>query len=124
MLSCSAFPTKLINSLLETKPAASHSPEKSWCTRGGFNFTSWRFEWMKCSSFPCVFCTLFCQMSLKTTSNLFHTQLLSSKLKYPAHHFVCSYVVISAMYMEYSTKLNGSNLNSILLVRGKNTVKC
>jgi len=79
---------------------------------------------MKCSSLPCVFCSLFCQMSLKTTSNLFHTQLLSTRLKYPVHHFVCSYVVISAIYMEYLIKLNNSNLKSILSVRVKNTVKC
>ena len=119
MLSRSALPTKLINSLPETKPAASYSPEKSWCTRGGFNFTSWRFEWMKCSSLPCVFCSLFCQMSLKTTWNLFHAQLRSTRLKYPEHHFVCSHVVISAIYIEYLTKLNSSNLKSIVLVKRK-----
>ena len=58
------------------------------------------------------------------TSNLFHTQFLSTRLKNPTRHFVCSYVFICAMYTVYLTKLNGNILKSILLVGGKNTVKC
>jgi hypothetical protein len=75
------------------------------------------------SRFPSVFCSLFYQMSLKTTSNLFHTQLLSKRLKHPAHRSVCSYFVISATYMEYLTQLNASNTAWVLLLGGKNTGK-
>lgn len=78
---------------------------------------------MKCSSFRCVLCSLFCQMSLKTTSNLFHTQLRAKGLKRPSHRSVLSYVVISAMYMEYLTQFYGGNVASVLLLGGKSSVK-